>query len=237
MGTKFLPMRAPDRTLPGFRGLQQSLLVALKRAQPITVKELAGEFKLTANALRRHLKAFEAAGIVRYRREARGVGGPTFAYSLTERGESLFPRSYAGPLAEALEVVRQERGTEGVVGVFRKQWSALTGEVRERMASLPLAERAELLAQLRTREGYMAEAVAGGPGEVVIREHNCAIREVAERFPEVCVAEARIFAELLGATVERESHILSGCNACEYRVHLPAAVRPEHWPSTVVEDA
>jgi DeoR family suf operon transcriptional repressor len=230
-------MQLSDRHLPGFRGLQYALLVSLKRSQPVTVKALAAEFKVTPNALRRHLKALETAGVVRYRRETRGVGGPTFAYSLTDRGEALFPRAYVGALADALEVVREERGTEGVVAVFRKQWNALTADTREKMATLPLAERAQLLAELRTREGYMAEAVASAPGEVLIREHNCAIREVAERFPEVCVAEARVFAELLGAAVEREAHILSGCNACEYRVHLPAAAPPERWPSTVVEDA
>jgi DeoR family suf operon transcriptional repressor len=230
-------MLSAHRPITGFRGLPRKLLVALKKAQPITVKQLADEFKITGNALRRHLKSLEASGLVRYRREARGVGGPRFAYSLTEMGEGLFPRAYAGPLAEALDIVRAERGIEGVVGVFTRHWAALTDPVRDRMASLPLAQRAELLAELRTSQGYMAEAVAAGPGETVIREHNCAIREVAERFPEVCTAEALFFSELLGAPVHREAHILSGCNACEYRVQVPTlARRTERWPSTAVED-
>jgi DeoR family suf operon transcriptional repressor len=230
-------MLTPARTVAGFRGLQRRLLVALKKRQPITVKELAEEFKITGNALRRHLKALEAAGVVQYRREVRGVGGPTFAYALTEAGETLFPRAYAGPLAEALEIVRDQQGIDAVVSVFRKEWSALADEVRARIASLPLARRAELVAELRTSQGYMADATSTGPGEAVIREHNCAIREVAERFPEVCNAEARFFAELLGASVEREAHILTGCNACQYRVRIPIARRRTGpWLSTVVEE-
>lgn len=237
MGTRFLPMPI-ERTITGFRGLQRLVLVALKKVQPVTVKELADQFKVTGNALRRHLKALEVAGVVQYRREARGVGGPTFAYSLTERGEALFPRAYAGALAEALEIVRDEHGIEGVVGVFRKQWAAVTDDARRRMATLPLPARAELLAELRTDQGYMAEAIAVGPDEAIIREHNCAIREVAVRFPEVCVAEARFFAEVLGASVERQAHILSGCNACEYRVHGPAAPRRSaRWESNAVEES
>ncbi len=56
----------------------------------------------------------------------------------------------------------------------------------------------------------MAEA-ASGDQPAVLTEHNCAIQAVAERFPEICAAEARFLAEVLGAEVERRAHILSGC--------------------------
>lgn len=226
-----------DGQVQGFRGFQRRVLIALKKAQPITVKELAVEFKTTPNAVRRHLKALEAAALVQYRAVARGVGGPTFAYSLTDAGEALFPRAYAGALADALEVVRTEQGIEGVVRVFHKQWASLAEAARPRMIGRSLAERTAVLAEVRTMQGYMAESEPQSLGEAVIREHNCAIRDVAERFPEVCAAEERFFAELLGADVERESHILEGCNACEYRVH--ASVTPPgdgQWPSPAVEE-
>ncbi len=48
--------------------------------------------------------------------------------------------------------------------------------------------------------------------------HNCAIRAVAERFPEVCSAEQQFLRDVLGAAVERRTHIASGCNACEYAI-------------------
>jgi predicted ArsR family transcriptional regulator len=41
---------------------------------------------------------------------------------------------------------------------------------------------------------------------------------VAERFPEVCHEELRFLEEVLGTRVERQSHIISGCNSCEYTV-------------------
>ena len=160
-----------------------------------------------------------------------------FAYSLTEAGEELFPRAYSSALNHALEVVREEQGIEGVVRVFRRQWSALAEEARPRMAGRPLNERTAVLAELRTLQGYMAESEQQAGGEAVIREHNCAIRDVATRYPEVCAAEERFFAELLGADVEREAHILEGCNACEYRVH-PSDTPPVNGqrPSQAVED-
>jgi DeoR family suf operon transcriptional repressor len=64
----------------------------------------------------------------------------------------------------------------------------------------------------------MAESEALAGGSATIREHNCAIRAVAERFPEVCAAEAAFIADVLGAAVERQARIVDGCNACQYAV-------------------
>jgi DeoR family suf operon transcriptional repressor len=66
----------------------------------------------------------------------------------------------------------------------------------------------------------MAEAVAGAPGlpgAATLREHHCAVREVAEQFPEICAAEQEFIEQVLGVPVERTGHILRGCPACEYR--------------------
>jgi DeoR family transcriptional regulator, suf operon transcriptional repressor len=68
----------------------------------------------------------------------------------------------------------------------------------------------------------MAEVTAEAGGGTVT-EHNCAIPAVATRFPEICAAEARFLAEVLGAEVERRGHMLDGCSACEYHVRFKAA--------------
>ena len=236
-GTSFIPMLETERPVAGFRGLQRRLLVSLKKSQPLTVKELATQFGITPNALRRHLKTLENAGLVHYRAENHGVGGPQFAYALSEAGEALFPRAYSAALADALDQVRAQQGVEGVVRVFHRQWSALAETALPMMAGRSLADRTAVLAELRTKQGYMAESHAQSADESVIREYNCAIRDIAARFPEVCAAEERFFAELLGADVERAGHILEGCNACEYRVREPrTAPATGHGPSTAVEE-
>jgi DeoR family suf operon transcriptional repressor len=69
-------------------------------------------------------------------------------------------------------------------------------------------------------------------GAFRLAEHNCAIRSVAERFPEVCAAEAKFLQAVLAATVERTAHIVGGCNACEYAITFdaPAASAPSGEP-------
>lgn len=224
-------MQHAPATLSGFRGFRAELLVALKKAgRPLTAKELGARFQLTANALRRHLKSLEDDELVAYRREVRGVGAPVYAYSLSEAGEALFPQGYAPVLTAVLEAVRETQGPEGVVAVLRRHWSRLAEDATARLAELPLGERAQLVAELRSSQGYMAEALAaeGGSGAVAtIREHHCAIRDVAEQFPEVCAAEQELLERLLGVPLERTGHILGGCNVCEYvtRAPAPAAAR------------
>ena len=66
-----------------------------------------------------------------------------------------------------------------------------------------------------------------------LAEHNCAIRAVAERYPEVCAAEAKFLQAVLAASVERTAHIVDGCNACEYAITFgasPAAPEPPGEP-------
>ena len=227
-------MRRVAPSLAGYRGLRGDLLVALKKAQPLTAGELAERFGVTPNALRRHLKALEEGGVVQYCREVRGVGGPVYAYTLTASGEALFPHGYASTLNMALQAIHDEHGVEGLIALFRRQWAGIVGDAKPRLAELPLAERAQLMAELRTSQGYMAEmreiegdeAGTGAPAGVMILEHHCAIREAAERFPEICAAELEFFEDVLGADVERRTHILSGCNHCEYRVTERAATAP-----------
>ena len=206
-------------SLAGFRGIRGDVLIAVKRGQPVTAKELAAEFGLTANGLRRHLKELETEGLVTCARQVRGVGGPVLAYRLTDAGEALFPRSYDTTLTTLLDNVRAQSGTDGVVQLFRAQWERLASDAPAELASLPLDDRAQLLAELLTSHGYMAEAEGASGGEAaLIREHNCVLRAVAEKFPEVCAAEEKFLAEFLGAVVERRKHIASGASCCEYCV-------------------
>jgi DeoR family suf operon transcriptional repressor len=202
-------------------------LTQLKRAQPLTARELVAKLGISLNAVRHHLKELEAEGLVDYRREHRGVGAPVFAYSLSPAGEELFPRRYGEALSAMLNVVVERDGREAAVRMLESYFDLLAGRMRAELQGVPRAERPEAVARLLSEEGYMAEMRVedGAPGrtEAVLTEHNCPIPAVAVRFPEICAAEARYLADVLGAEVERTGHVLSGCPACEYRVRFSRA--------------
>lgn len=213
-------------SLGGYRGVREELLVALKKAQPVTAHELGTQFGLTPNALRRYLKVLEEEGLVCFRRVVRGLGAPVYAFSLTESGEALFPRTYASALVTALTALREENGSSAVRDVFAKEWAPLSADAGPLMSSLPITERAALMAELLTARGYMAEAVRepnegheDDEGVTTLRLFNCSMREIAEKFPEVCEAEAHFVSEMLGVPMVRRAHQLRGCRTCEYSTH------------------
>jgi len=232
--TTFIGMAATSLTLAGFKGMRSDILVVLRKEQPCTIRTLAAHFGLTVNALRRHLTELVDAGLVVYHREVRGLGAPVFAYALSDAGEALFPRAYVDPLVDALEALREHEGTEAVVQLFRRRWNAMAESARPRLAALSLHERAQFLAELLAAEGYMSEAESGQGESTTIRHHNCAVREIALRFPEICSAEAEFIESVLDAPVERRMHLKDGCRACEYdAVERPSAPAIGALPGSV----
>jgi DeoR family suf operon transcriptional repressor len=195
------------------------VLMELKGAQRLTAKDLASRLGISLNAVRHHLKELEVEGLIEYERQHRGVGAPAFAYRLSAAGYALFPRRYEATLTELLDYVVRREGRASAVAVLEARYQALTRRVQEELAGATPAERMASIARLLSDEGYMAEGSASsGTGTLI--EHNCAIQAVAERFPEICAAEAKFLAAALGAEVNRREHILSGCSACEYQVRF-----------------
>ncbi|HKT60179.1 MAG TPA: winged helix-turn-helix transcriptional regulator [Gemmatimonadales bacterium] len=216
MGTA-LPL-APT-PVAGLNGSRHAVLLQLKLAQRLTAKELAERVGLSLNAVRHHLKELEASGLVGYVREHRGVGAPVFSYSLTAAGESMFPRRYEETLTTLLDQMVQRDGRDAAVALLEAHFADLASRLKAELTGSGPAERLQALGRVLSDEGYMAE-VRTAPGEGTLTEHNCAIPAVAQRFPEICAAEARFVADVLGGQVERRGHMLSGCRACEYHVRF-----------------
>ena len=216
------PLPVIDPELPlGQRGQRGAVLLQLKRTRELTAKDLAARLGLSLNAVRHHLKELELEGLVSHERLHRGVGAPAFVYRLSPSGEALFPRRYGQALTAVLDHVVERDGREAAAALLESYFGSLARRLRNDLAGAPPSQRLQAVAKALSEEGYMAEGTAQAGGGVLI-EHNCALPAVAERFPEICAAEARFLAEVLGGRVDRREHILSGCPACEYHVRFGA---------------
>ena len=218
-----------------FRGPRGQILVELKRTENLSAKELAARLGLSLNAVRHHLKELEAEGVLEYVREHRSVGAPAFAYRLSSQGQALFPRRYQETLTYILEHVAVRDGRAAAIAMLEAHLQGLAARLKVELAGLTPEQRVEAVTRLRSDDGYMAEWQPAGPGAATIREHNCAIHAIAERYPEICAAEERFMAEVLGAPVERRRHILSGCTACEYHVQFDTIRAPADAVTEVVQ--
>jgi len=217
-----LPLLTKAEGPLGQKGPRGAVLQHLKRAQPLTARQLAAELGVSLNAARHHLKELEAEGLIQYERLHRRIGAPAFAYRLSPAGEALFPRRYQETLTALLEQMVERNGREAAVALLESHFEGLARRLRTELADSTPTERLHALGRVLSEEGYMAEVDTRG-GQATLTEHNCAIPAVAERFPEICAAEARFLAEVLRADVDRREHMLSGCSACEYQVRFKPA--------------
>jgi DeoR family suf operon transcriptional repressor len=205
----------------GYQGIRGQILVELKQATVgLTARELRQRSGASLNAIRHHLKELEAETLLVRRREQRGVGAPVHLYFLSPAGENLFPRRYQELLTETLSQVEGRNGRPAIVEAMDQHYGALAGRLKADLGDAAGQDRLELVARILVEEGYMA-AWRESDGAISLTEHNCAIKAVAQRFPEICELEERFLRDVLGAGVERHSHILSGCQACEYSIHFP----------------
>jgi DeoR family suf operon transcriptional repressor len=208
--------------LAGQKGLRGEILLQVKKAQPVTAKELGDTFGVSANAVRRHLKELEAEGLIAYGREQRGTGAPTFAYRLSPDGEGLFPKQYEQALTRLIGHVVDTGGRDAAIAVVEEQYADLRRRLRGTEDDSTPFDRLKTVAGVMEEAGFMAESSQEG-GEVRLSVHNCVLHAVASCLPEVCDTELRFLKEVLGARVERKTHIMGGCNACEYAIDFRGA--------------
>ncbi|MEK6463076.1 transcriptional regulator [Pseudonocardia alni] len=213
--------------VPAASGTGTRALVArvLMEQGPVTAAVVAAELELTEAAVRRHLDALIADGEAEVRAPARsarprGRGRPAREYLLTDTGRVRFGHGYDDLATQALRFLAETAGEEAVDAFARHRVRELLGSDLDAVtAPAEPAERVEALARVLSARGYAAQARHGGFG-VQLCQHHCPVAHVATEFPELCEAETRAFAELLGTHVQRLATIARGDAACTTHVPL-----------------
>lgn len=206
---------------------------------PITVALLAERLQLTTAAVRRHLDLMSADGLVDAREVAhsrRGPGRPARAYVLTERGQSQLAAEYDDLATQALSYLAEVAGPGAVRAFADSRADAMVTRLRPVVARAgdDAQGRVGALAAALRVEGYAASTrpvAQGTPAEAVqLCQGHCPVQHVAAAFPELCEAETRAFAQLLGVDVRRLATLAHGDHVCT--THIPVGP-PENRRRTV----
>ena len=196
---------------------RRQILELLKRKGEMTAGQLAREIGITSMGVRQHLSGLERDDLVETRVVRQDRGRPAHYFVLTDAAEHLFPIRYGQLAVELLEQIAETDGPEKVDSLFALRTERLETEYKQRMAGQHLAEQVRVLAEIRDREGYMAESHLDGD-EYILVEHHCPIYEIARRFPKVCQFEQELFERTLDAGVRRDEHKIVGDDRCRYLV-------------------
>ena len=195
------------------------VLFHLKSRGAASAQDIADTFGLTHMGAHKALQGLACAGLAECEDVAEGRGRPKHLYRLTEAGHERFPDRHAELTVELLDTIRKVFGEDGLEQLV----SAREHEQRARYAELedlPLEVKAEKLAEMRAREGYMARVETTAAGDLMLIEDHCPICAAAKSCRGFCRSELEIFQSVLGpeAEVSREEHALSGGRRCTYRI-------------------
>jgi predicted ArsR family transcriptional regulator len=203
---------------------------------PSTASALAARIGLTATAVRRHLDALLADGLIEEvepRSSAgRGRGRPARLFAVTDAGRDSFDQGYDDLAASAMQFLEQHGGREAVAAFARQRVAELEARYRPVVEQAPAGTRTEALAAALSGDGYAATTqTAPGPGSSLgeqLCQHHCPVAHVAEKYPELCEAETEAFARLLGTHVQRLATIAHGDGVCTTCIPTPREVSRTH---------
>lgn len=214
-------MTTTDSDILAEKQTRRRLLDSLKQTGPQGAAELASPLGITAMAVRQHLYALEAEGLVVNEPERRGKGRPVKLWRLTEAADRFFPDGHAELTTALLGAMRETFGEKGLEKLMAARSAQQAADYGARLGKAKsLKDKLKKLAAARTEEGYMAAVERAEDGGWLLVENHCPICSAAAACSGLCAAELDVFRRVLGPEVEieRTDHILAGARRCAYRV-------------------
>lgn len=195
---------------------------------PINAAKLADILGLTPAGIRRHISHLEESGqiAVYTDKPEKGVRGrPSRQYVATNRAHDEMPSAYSGIAAEALAFIEAKAGSEAVEEFAALRLADFEKKYSGHITATDPQGRVEQLAQALNAEGFAASVrpVAGVPMLQLCQGH-CPVQDVAAQFPQLCEAEAKLFAKMLGTHTQRLVTLAGGGHVCTTNVPV---LRPQ----------
>lgn len=197
------------------------LLHLLKTQGPCSSAQLGDMLGTSGENARQQLTRLARQGLVAQRPRPVGVGRPVIEWRLSEAGHARFPDGHADLASRLILSVRDTLGDEALAKLVEARQGETLALYRDALSDATALEaRVERLAEIRTREGYMAEWRREEDGSLLLIENHCPICRAAHTCPDLCRSELTVFRAVLGedVSVERTEHVLGGARRCVYRI-------------------
>jgi predicted ArsR family transcriptional regulator len=166
-----------------------------------TVESLCVALGLSRTAVKSHLTALRAEGLVRRRGLQPGTRRPSNVYELTPEADRLFPKAYDEFAGVLINEIRRQRPNEleGYLERIADQWIARDASQVDGLRSL---ERVERATRVLAERGFMP-VLEQVPDGYRVQEHNCPLMKLTTEHPEVCAMVHRWLEALFGAQLKR----------------------------------
>jgi predicted ArsR family transcriptional regulator len=205
---------------------RKRILDHLKSAGPASAGQIGLILGITKMAALQHLYLLEEQAVVERRSKPGARGRPTWLWSLTQGALKFFPDAHAELAVSLIKCLEESLGPQALDELIKVRSRHQLERYGKELASAGgLRKKLEVLAEIRSREGYMAEVEKHRKGYLLIEKH-CPICVAAMACTGLCREELNVFRQVLGrgVRVERKEHIVTGAHRCAYLVEAAATV-------------
>lgn len=193
-----------------------------------TAVQLATELGVTPTAVRRHLDALVADGLIEERvsRPTRpsGRGRPAKVFRITNAGRDQFHQACGDLAVQAIAQLVAAVGPDGLSRLAKTHFSPVEANFAAIRQNSPQATPTDVLAQALQQAGYAAEVSQLASGAQLC-QHHCPVADVAREFPQLCEAETGLIASLLDSHVQRLATIAHGDGVCTINIPSHSATK------------
>ncbi len=180
-----------------------------------SINDLAEAVGINAISVRHHLTHLEKERLVGSEEERHGVGRPRLVYYLTEQGLERFPTRYLRLTTRLLDQLKETLPEETFNTIFTTMAEQVASEYAERVASLGMEEKLNVVKELLAQEGFSVEWERSGD-QYFIHEITCPYYHVGQSHPEVCDVDQTLISQILSIPVEKIRCVLNGDRHCTY---------------------
>jgi len=202
------------------RTTKEEIVQLLKVKGEHTVAELAEALEITEMAIRRHLSNLEKDELIYSKMLRQHVGRPTYLYGLSRKGEDTFPKEYKQFAIEILDDLARMGDEKILRYVLQARTKRMEEQLKKKISNQSnLAYKVQEIAAMQEKNGYMVQIKRDGERSFILEKQNCPLKEIAEKFPQVCEDEKDMYKRLfVGANVKALTNMCVGDCNCSYQI-------------------
>lgn len=197
------------------------ILEEIKRTNGATVEELAETADISPVTVRHHLNSLQAEGLLETSSVRRKVGRPYYVYSLSPKGQELFPKRYVRLSSRLLDELK-DRYPDGTISeLFNNVVERIAEDHRLDFQNKSIEKRLDYLVEMLAEEGFLASWELTDNGYKLI-EYSCPYLSIGQKHHEVCVFDKRLIQIVMDTKIDQHSCMIDGDSCCEFTFPLMA---------------
>ncbi len=191
------------------------ILESIKASHQAKVEDLAEVANVSPVTVRHHLNSLQAEGLIEAGSVRRKVGRPYYVYSLSAKGEELFPKRYMRLTNRLLDELKAVLPQPVIDQVFKGVVQTVLSEHRTHFAGLPFEQRLDYLVDLLKEEGFLSKWEKTVEG-YVLTEYSCPYYSIGQEHAEICTFDKELILSVLESPIQQHSCMLQGADCCQF---------------------